>query len=140
MIDKLTPIHQLVQNAIGEGRALEAKDIRALRAQSKKAITLIKGVFWVGIAVFNLLLFVPLPFAVNRTFAVVVALLALLAAVIVPILGLKKHQVNLELLKVNQAPINKKSVNDSGRVYLDQVRKQDRPLVNVEFELLEGSK
>jgi len=140
MSDKPSAIHGLVQNAIDNGNALEAKDIRALRAQSKKAVTLIKGVFWAGIAVFNLVLFVPLPFEVNRTFALVVAFLALVVAIIVPILGLKKHQVNLELLQVSKEPLNKKSVNDAGRVYIDQVKKQDRPFVNVEFALLQGSK
>lgn len=140
MRDKDTPIHQRVKSAIDQGKALEAKDIRALRAQSKKAVTLIKGTFWVGIAVFNLLLFVPLSFELNRTFAIVVACLALVTAIVVPLIGLKKHQVNLHLLQVCKDPLNKKSLNAAGRVYIDQVKKQDRPIVQAEFELLEGGK
>jgi hypothetical protein len=140
MSGKPTPIHQLVQSAIEKGHALEAKDIRVLRAQHKKSITLIKSIFWVGIAVFNMFLFVPLPFEINRKFAIVAAFLALLIAIVVPLLWLKKHQVSLELLQVSNQPLSKKNVNDVGRVYIDQVKRQDRPFVNVEFELLEGSK
>lgn len=57
-----------------------------------------------------------------------------------PILGLRKHQVNLELLKVTKEIPKKKTASEAGRVYIDQIKKQDRPFVNAEFEVLQGSK
>ena len=140
MSDSRSPLHDTVQNAIDSGLALDAKDIRALRAQSKKAILLYKGVFWVGVALFNVLLFAPLPFEVHRVVLVTLAFICLLIAIVVPIVGLKKHQLNLELLRVCNEPLKKKTVNDAGRVYIERVKQQDRPFVNVEYELLEGSK
>jgi hypothetical protein len=46
----------------------------------------------------------------------------------------------LELLKVNKEPLKKKTASEAGRVYIDKVKNQDRPFVNVEYELLYGSK
>jgi len=140
MGNKSNEIYQLVQEAIDKGVALEAKDIRELRAKSKKAATLFKSVFWVGIAIFNIALWLPLPIEINRTVLYAVAFLALIVAVIVPILGLKRHQVNLELLKVTTEALKKKTASEAGKVYINQVKKQDRPFVAAEFELLSGSK
>jgi hypothetical protein len=140
MSRKVNPIHQLVQEAITNGKALSVKEIRALRTESQKASTLFKTVFWVGIIVFNLALWVPLPFAVNSTILYIVAFVALVIALAVPIPGLRKHQANLELLKVNKQPLKKKTASETGRVYIDQVKQQERPFINAEFELLEGSK
>ena len=140
MSDKTNPIQQIVKEAIDRGTALEAKDVRALRAQSKKAVTLFKSTFWVGIVIFNLALWAPLPLQVNKTVLYVVAFVALVIALVVPILGLRKHQVNLELLKVTKELPKKKTASEAGRAYIDQVKKQDRPFVNAEFELLQGSK
>ena len=58
----------------------------------------------------------------------------------VPVLGLRKHQMNLELLKVNKQAFKKKTVNATGRLYMEKVKWQDRPFINAEFELLDGSK
>jgi hypothetical protein len=140
MGNKSNEIYQLVQEAIDNGSALEAKDIRELRAKSKKATTLFKSVFWVGIAIFNMALWLPLPIEINRTVLYAIAFLALIIAVVVPILGLKKHQVNLELLKLTTEALKKKTASESGKVYINQVKKQDRPFVAAEFELLNGSK
>jgi hypothetical protein len=140
MSNKTNQIYQLVKEAIGNGVALEAKDIRELRAGSKKATALFKSIFWVGIVIFNLALWLPLPVEISKTTLYVVAFLALAVAIIVPIFGLKKHQVNLELLKVTKQALKKKTASEAGKVYIDQVKKQDRPFILAEFELLNGSK
>jgi hypothetical protein len=140
MSNKINPIHQLVQDAINDGKALSAKEIRALRAQSQKAATLLKSIFWVGIVIFNLALWFPLPFEINRTLLYVIAFAALVIALAVPIPGLRKHHVNLELLKVNKQPLKKKTASEAGKVYIDKVKQQERPFINAEFELLDGSK
>ena len=140
MNSKTNQIYQLVKEAIGNGAALEAKDIRELRARSKKASSLFKSVFWVGIVIFNLALWLPLPVEINKTTLYVIAFLALVIAIVVPIFGLKKHQVNLELLKVTKHALKKKTASVAGKVYIDRVKKQDRPFIVAEFELLNGSK
>jgi hypothetical protein len=140
MIEQSNPIKRVIEQAIDQGLALEAKDVRALRARSKKAILLFKSVFWAGIVIFNLALWAPLPIEINRTLLYLIALGSLVVAIVVPILGLKKHQMNLELLRVSGQQPKKKTANDKGRTYIDQVKQQDRPFVNAEFELLEGSK
>ncbi len=139
MSNKTNPVQLIVQEAIDKGTALEAKEVRALRAQSKKAVTLFKSTFWVGIVIFNLALWAPLPL-INKSVLYVVAFVALVIALVVPILGLRKHQVSLELLKVNNESPKKKTASERGRAYIDQVKKQERPFVNAEFELLQGSK
>jgi len=101
---------------------------------------LINFVFWVGIAIFNLALWAPLPIELNRSFLYLVAFLALIVALVVPIIGIKKHQVIRELLKVNKEIPKKKTINEKARVYIDQVKNLDRPLLNVEIELLKDSK
>lgn len=140
MSDKSLPIHQIIKDAINRSTALEAKDIRSLRAKSKKASTVFKSIFWVGIVIFNLALWVPLPIQINKSVLYLVAFVTLVIALVVPILGLKKHQVNLELLKVTKEIPKKKTASDAGRAYIDQVKKQNRPFVNAEYEVLEGSK
>ena len=140
MSEKVNPVQQIVKEAINSGTALLAKDIRALRAQNKKAATLLKSTFWIGIAIFNLALWAPLPIQISKTVLYVVAFVVLVIALVVPILGLRKHQVSLELLKVTKEVPKKKTASEAGRVYIDQVKKQERPFVNAEFELLEGGK
>jgi len=140
MSKKANPIRQVVAEAIKNGRALSVKEIRTLRAQSAKASMIFKSIFWIGIVVFNLALWVPLPFVINQTLLYGIACVALLVALAIPLPKLRKHQVNLELLKVNKQPLKKKTANEAGRVYIDQVKQQNRPFINAEFELLDGSK
>ena len=140
MNSKINPVIQLAKQAIEAGRPLEVREIRKLRANSQRAVTIFKAVFWIGIVVFNLALWAPLPVAVAKPVLYLVAALALAIAIIVPILGLRKHQMILELLKVNKEPLKKKTASEAGRVYIDKVKNQDRPFVNVEYELLYGSK
>lgn len=140
MNEKVNPIHQIVNDAIAKGTALEAKDVRALRAKSKRAVTLFKSTFWIGIVIFNLALWVPLPIQINKAALYVIALIALVVALIVPILGLRKHQVNLESLKVTKEIPKKKTASEAGKAYIEQVKKQDRPFISAEYEILEGSK
>jgi hypothetical protein len=140
MSNKINPVQQIVKEAIDKGVALQAQEIRALRARSEQASTIFKSVFWVGIVIFNLALWVPLPFQINQSALYVIAFMALVIGLVVPIFGLRKHQVSLELLKVTKETPKKKTASEAGRVYVDQVKKQGRPFVNAEFEALEGSK
>jgi hypothetical protein len=140
MFSKVNPIEQLIKDAINNGKPLTVKEIKALRAESQKASTIFKGIFWAGIVIFNLALWVPLPIQINQTFLYLIAFIALVVALAVPLPGLRKHQTSLELLKVSKQGLKKKTANEAGRVYIDQVKQQDRPFINAEFELLDGSK
>lgn len=134
------PVIALTRAAIAAGEPLEVRKIRALRDASKKAVSMLTAIFWVGIIVFNLALWVPLPFPVSQPLLYAVAAVALVAAIIVPILGLRKHKLILELLKVSTEPLKKKTANEAGRIYIDKVKLRDRPFINAEYELLYGSK
>ena len=140
MRSKINPIEQLVQDAINNGKPLTVKEIKTLRAESQKASRIFKGIFWGGIVIFNLALWVPLPIQINQTLLYLIAFIALVVALAVPLPGLRKHQASLELLKVNKQGIKKKTTSEAGRVFIDQVKQQDRPFINAEFELLDGSK
>ena len=140
MSSKINPILMITREAIEEGKPLEVRTIRKLRAENKQATVIYKAVFWAGIVIFNLLLWAPLPFAVSKTALYAMAFTVLAIALIVPVLGLRKHQMNLELLKVNKQAFKKKTVNATGRLYMEKVKWQDRPFINAEFELLDGSK
>jgi len=140
MSGRSNPVAAIVGEAIQAGKPLEVAKIRQLRAESKQAVMIFKSVFWVGIVIFNLLLWGPLPIAVPKTVLYVVAFIILAIALVVPIVGLRKHQMSLELLKVNKDTLKRKTVNETGRVYMDKVKALDRPLINAEFDLLNGSK
>ena len=140
MRSKTNPIEQLVKDAINKGTPLTVKEIKALRAESQKASTLFKSIFWGGIVIFNLTLWVPLPIQINQTLLYVVSFVVLIVALAVPLPKIRKHQTCLELLKVNKQGLKKKTASEAGRAYIDQVKKQDRPFINAEFELLDGSK
>ena len=140
MRSKINPIEQLVKDAINKGKPLTVTEIKTLRAESQKASTIFKSIFWGGIVIFNLALWVPLPLQINPTLLYLIAFIALVVALAVPLPGLRKHQASLELLKVNKQGLKKKTASEAGRVYIDQVKKQDRPFINAEFELLDGSK
>jgi len=140
MSGRINPILQMTREAIEAGKPLEVRKIRQLRAESKQAATIFKAVFWVGIVLFNLVLWAPMPIALSKTVLYTVAFIVLVIALVVPILGLRKHQMNIELLKVNKQSLKRKTVNEAGRVYMEKVKWQDRPFINAEFELLDGSK
>lgn len=140
MSRKINPVEQIVNDAIQKGVPLTVQEIRALREESRKASTLFKSIFWVGIVIFNLALWVPLPFQVNQELLYLIAFVALVVAIAVPLPGLRKHQVSLDLLKVNKQALKKKTANEAGRVYIDKVKQQDRPFIQAEFVLLDGSK
>lgn len=131
---------QMARKAIEAGEPLEVRTIRAMREESKKAVSVMTAIFWAGIVVFNVALWVPLPMIENRSVLYVVAALALVVAVIVPIIGLRKHKMILEMLKVNKEPLKKKTANEAGRIYIDKVKNRERPFINAEYELLYGSK
>jgi len=140
MSSKINPVMKVVKDAIEAGEPVEVRKIREMREQSKKMVSILTAVFWGGIVIFNLVLWVPLPFAVDKVVLYPIAGIILLVAVVVPIVGLRKHKMILELLKVNKEPLKKKTANEAGRVYIDKVKKLDRPFINAEYELLYGSK
>ena len=140
MSRKENPVITLVKEAIDAGAPLEVRKIRELREQSKKIVSMMTAIFWAGIVVFNIALWVPLPIAVSKPLLYGVAFVVLLVAVIVPIINLRKHKMILEHLKVNKEPLKKKSVNQKGRAYIAKIKQVDRPFINAEYELLYGSK
>lgn len=137
---KDNPVYHVAKVAIESGQPLQVKTIKEMRVKSKQSVMIYKSVFWIGIVVFNIALWVPLPFYAPKMLLYVVAFVSLAVAIVLPIFGLRKHQLSLELLKVNRQNPKKKGVDVQGRVYLDKIKTQDRPLINAEFELLEGSK
>lgn len=140
MSRKINPVIEMTRAAIAAGEPLEVRKIRQMRDASKKAVSLLTAVFWAGIIVFNVVLWVPLPVPISRPILYGIAFVALVVAIIVPILGLRKHKLVLELLKVNKEPLKKKTANEAGRLYIDKVKHRDRPFINAEYELLYGSK
>lgn len=140
MSRKENPVIALTRAAIEAGEPLEVRKIREMRDASKKAVSVLTAIFWVGIVIFNLAVWVPLPIPVNRVLLYGVAAIVLVVAIIVPILGLRKHKMILELLKVNKESLKKKTANEAGRLYIDKVKHRDRPFINAEYELLYGSK
>jgi hypothetical protein len=140
MRSKTNLIKQLVKDAINNGKPLTVKEIKTLRAESQKASTIFKSIFWGGIVIFNLALWMPLPIQINQTLLYLIAFIALVVALAVPLPGLRKHQMSLELLKVNKQGLKRKTASEAGRVYIEKVKQQDRPFINAEFELLDGSK
>lgn len=140
MSGKINPVIEITRDAIQAGKPLEVTKIRQLRAESKQAVMIFKSIFWGGIVIFNLILWAPLPIVVAKTVLYTIAFIVLAIALVVPIIGLRKHQMSLELLKVNKDTLKKKTVNESGRVYMDKVKLQDRPFINAEYEVLNGSK
>lgn len=140
MNQKVNPVIAMTRAAIAAGEPLEVRKIRAMREASKKMVSIFTAVFWAGIVVFNVVLWVPLPIPINPAVLYAAAAVVLLVAVVVPILGLRRHKLILELLKVNKEPLKKKTANASGRVYIDKVKLSERPFINAEYEVLSGSK
>jgi hypothetical protein len=140
MSSRNNAIMEIVRQAIDRGVALEGQEVRSLRTRSKNIVARLKGVFWGGIVIVNLALWVPLPVAIDRYVLNGIALVALAVAIAVPFFGLKKHQMNLEMLKLTDRQPKKKTASAQGRIYIDQVKQQDRPFIVAEFELLEGGK
>ena len=135
---KTNPIHVAVNNAISTGTALTAGDIRNLREKSAQSIKAYKACFWVAIIIFNLAIWVPLP--ISKVLLIVLAVLSLAIALIVPILGIRKHQKILELLEDSSSGPKKSGAGGARRDYIEQVRKEGRNFVKAEMEALEGSR
>lgn len=135
---KTNPIHVAVNHAITTGKALTAGDIRNLREKSVQSIKAYKACFWVAIVIFNLAIWVPLP--VGKGLVIALAALSLAIALIVPVLGIRKHQQFLELLEDSSAGPRKSGLRDVGRIYIEEVRKEGRNFVKAEMEALDGSR
>jgi hypothetical protein len=129
------PIHGAVENAIRGGTALTAGDIRALREKSSRAITAFKAVFWIALAVFNLLIWVELPIA--RSLLVALLILAPGVGIIVPMLGIRRQQGLLALLEDASSAPKERRADEPARAYIGQVRKEGRRFVKAEAQVLE---
>lgn len=138
MVQANTPIHQLVYQSISTGTALSAGDIRSLREKNEKAIKLYKLAFWVAIAIFNVLIFVPLP--LSTSVLIPLAVVALACAFIVPIYGIRKHQKRLNILEDTSPGPKKSRASEEGRAYIASVRQEGRAFVKAEVEALETSR
>ncbi len=132
------PLHNTIAEAIDNGTSLTVKDLREMRAASRKAITGYKGFFWAGIAVLNAILWIPMPF--DKALLISLAVVLMAAAIIVPILGLRKHQKILALLEASTSAPKPKNASEAGKAYIERVRKEGRSFVIAEFEVLEGSR
>jgi len=130
-------IHQRVREALKAQSPLALEEIIALRKKSRQTVRLFKATFWVAIILFNLVLWVPLPFALSTTALVTICAICLLAAFVPPILGIREHQRRLDLLQESSAGPKRSLVGSAGRAYLEKVKEEGRLLVKAEVEILE---
>jgi hypothetical protein len=126
-----------VREALQAQVPLPLEEIIALRKKSRQAIRLFKATFWVAIIIFNLVLWVPLPFALSTAALVTICAICLLVAFVPPILGIREHQRRLDLLQESSAGPKRGLVGSAGRSYLDQVKEEGRLLIKAEVEILE---
>jgi len=130
-------IHQRVREALKAQSPLALEEIIALRKKSRQTVRLFKATFWVAIILFNLVLWVPLPFALSTTALVTICAICLFAAFVPPILGIREHQRRLDLLHESSAGPKRSLVGSAGRAYLEKVKEEGRLLVKAEVEILE---
>ena len=125
-------------DAIAGGYAISAERIQQLRDKSKKEIFILKGVFWIAIGIFNLMVWYPFSTPISDTLRWTVGLGALLVAIVFPVIGIRRHQGFLEQLEDSTQGPKRRKTDDSGRKYMDLVKKQGRFFVHAEFVQLEG--
>ncbi len=135
---KTHPVKQLVLDAVAADCAVSAEQIQELRQKSEKGISLLKKVFWFAIGIFNLMVWYPFPTSISIRLRIAVGIASLLVAIVFPIVGIRRHRSYLvQLQDCTQAPKRRKT-DDSGRKYMDRVKKQGRFFVQAEFSVLEG--
>lgn len=132
------PIEQMIHKAITDGSALTIQQIRAQRELSRRAVRQGKAIFWVAIALLNLMVWVQLP--IPGLVRVLIGLFALLTALVAPIVWSKKHQLNLLLLEKSDETPKRRKADEKVKTYIDQVREQGRPYIRAELEALERDK
>lgn len=131
-------IHQKVRQALSANQALRLEEIIALRKKSREAIRLFKATFWVAIIIFNLVLWVPLPFALSTAAQVTIGVICLVIAFIPPIFGIRVNQRRLDLLQESSGgPKRSRITTAAGKSYLEQVKEEGRLLIKAEVEVLE---
>ncbi len=135
---KFNSIHRTVQDALSQGRALSRKEILGLREKNRRAITAYKATFWAAIIVFNVLVWVPLPFELNLIARLAIGATCLVVAFIPPIFGIKQHQRRLERLRDSPRGPKKGKAGAEGKTYIENVRKENRTFIIAEVEVLEG--
>ncbi len=138
MTQKVHPVRQMVLDAIAGGYAISAERIQQLRDKSKKEIYILKGVFWIAIGIFNLMVWYPFSTPISDTLRWTVGLGALLVAIVFPVIGIRRHQGFLKQLEDSTQGPKRRKVDESGRKYMDLVKKQGRFFVRAEFAQLEG--
>lgn len=132
------PVKQMVLEGIAGGYAVSGEQIQQLRARSEKAISFLKKVFWVAIGLFNLMVWYPFPGPISDTLRWTVGLGALLVAIFYPIIGIRRHRGYLNQLEDCARAPKRRKADDSGRQYMDLVKKQGRFFVLAECSVLEG--
>jgi hypothetical protein len=138
MTQKVHPVRQMVLDAIAGDYAISAERIQQLRDKSKKEIFILKGVFWIAIGIFNLMVWDPFSTPISDTLRWTIGLGALLVAIVFPVIGIRRHQGFLEQLEDSTQGPKRRKTDDSGRKYMDLVKKQRRFFVHAEFVQLEG--
>jgi len=136
----LTPAHQLVQDALNSGKALTISEIRRKRDQSTQVVQRCKLGFWAAIVILNLTIWVPLPFNLPTALRVAIAVLALVSALIAPLIWSRKHQLMVLQLETTEETPKRRKASAAAKAYIDQVREQERGYVRAEIDVLEQDK
>jgi len=138
MAHKTNPIHQLVLAALERGEPLTLTEIKELRKKSRTTVVACKACFWIAIGVINLLIFAPSPGQINATLLYSLIAICLVLAFPVPILGIRTHNLRLDLLKISTDLPKKKLASEAGKLYIEKVREYDRSFITAEVEVLEA--
>ena len=135
---KNNPVHAMVEETLRRGEPMSFAQIKELRDRSRGAIRQSKIVFWVLIALVNLLFWVPRPAGVDVLWLVIPGVLLLLVAVFYPILNIRNQQRLMFYLEACAAGPKKRRASEEGRAYMEKVKSMGRTFINAELEVLEG--
>jgi len=135
-----TPVHQTVREAIARGSALNRAEVRALQEKHELAVKLYKLAFWLLDGIFVVLLFVDLPIDLDNRLRYGLAIFALVLAIVVPLIGIRRHNRCITLLEGVEPGPKKSRANEAGKGYIEQVRRDGRTFTRAELEVLETSR
>ena len=135
-----SPAHQAVLAALARGKSLTRSELTALRDKSELTIKLYKLGFWIGLGIFNVILWIDLPIPIPRNILLIIGFMALLAGFGFPIFGIRKHNRCLELLETAEPGPKKSRASDAGKDYIEQAKQDGRTFTRAEIEILEASR
>jgi len=135
-----TPVHQAVRDAIARGSALNRAEVRALQEKHELAVKLYKLAFWLLDGIFVVLLLVDLPITIDMRLRYSLAFVALVLAILVPLIGIRRHNRCLIVLEGVEPGPKKRRADEAGKGYIEQVRKDGRTFTRAELEILEASR